>query len=87
MVLQDAVVPHHLFVEQLEAFLQAQNEHLLLEETSIFPMICERFTVDDWQQVEALYTGDDGDPVFGDTIADQYAQLAQRVRSSEQETM
>ena len=87
MILQDAVVPHHLFVEQLEAFLQAQNEHLDLEETSILPMICERFTVNDWQQVESLYTGHDEDPVFGDTIADQYAQLAQRVCASESESI
>jgi len=68
MILQDAVVPHHLFIEQLEAFMNAQKSHLELEEKNILPMICDRFSVEDWQHVETLYSGSDDDPVFGDTI-------------------
>lgn len=85
MILQDAVVPHHLFIEQLEAFMNAQKSHLELEEKNILPMICDRFSVEDWQHVETLYSGTDDDPVFGDTIAEQYAQLAKRVRATDKE--
>ncbi|KII79882.1 hemerythrin domain-containing protein [Vibrio renipiscarius] len=82
MILQDAVVPHHLFIEQLESFMHAQKDHLTLEETTILPMICERFIAEDWQKVQSQYTGDEDDPVFGETIAEHYAQLAKRVRET-----
>lgn len=85
MILQDAVVPHEMFVEQLEEFIKAQRDHLEFEERRIIPMICECFTVQDWQQVEQLFSSDDDDPVFGDTIAERYAQLAQRVRDTDNE--
>ncbi|WP_194436312.1 hemerythrin domain-containing protein [Vibrio fluminensis] len=85
MILQDAVVPHQVFIEQLEEFMKAQREHLEFEERKILPMICERFTVQDWQEVEQQFYHDDEDPVFGSTIAEQYAQLAQRVRETDNE--
>ncbi|WP_299685458.1 hemerythrin domain-containing protein [uncultured Vibrio sp.] len=85
MILQDAVVPQQVFIEQLEAFIQGQRKHMEYEEKHVLPMIVEAFTVKDWQEVESQWLQPEDDPVFGETIADQYRQLAERVRKNEQE--
>ncbi|EEY98851.1 hypothetical protein VOA_002679 [Vibrio sp. RC586] len=85
MILNDAVVPQDVFIEQLEAFIQGQKRHLELEEQSILPLINQTFGLDDWQVVEAQWLETDDDPVFGETIAERYAHLARRVRKSESE--
>ncbi|MDE1338947.1 hemerythrin domain-containing protein [Vibrio aestuarianus] len=85
MILQDAVVPQHVFIEQLEAFISSQKQHLELEEQSILPLISQTFTIADWQAVEVQWSQSEDDPVFGETIAEQYQQLAQRVRQTASE--
>jgi hemerythrin-like domain-containing protein len=85
MVLQDAVIPQEMFIEQLEDFLDAQKAHLETEEKSIFPYLIEKFTVKDWQAVEQQWSVCEDDPVFGSTIAEQYKQLAERVHQTEHE--
>lgn len=87
MILQDSVVPLDVFADQLEAFISAQREHLDLEEREILPLIKRKFTTKDWQDVESLWDQNEDDPVFGDTIADQYKQLALRVRQTEREVV
>ncbi len=86
MILQDAVVPLDVFADQLEEFIYIQKRHLDLEEREILPLIKRSFTTEDWQFVEGLWEQNDDDPVFGDTIADKYKQLADRVRQTETET-
>ncbi len=83
MILQDAIVPQDVFVAQLESFIKVQKQHLDIEEKEILPAISERFSARDWQIVEAMWELPDDDPVFGDTIADKYRQLAQRVRRTD----
>ncbi|MBW3697090.1 hemerythrin domain-containing protein [Vibrio sp. T187] len=85
MILQDAVVPQEVFIEKLERFIQLQKQHLELEERFVLPLIIESFTIEDWQEVESQWMQPEDDPVFGETIADQYKQLAQRVRENERE--
>ncbi|MDR9827472.1 hemerythrin domain-containing protein [Vibrio sp. FNV 38] len=85
MILADAVIPQDVFIAQLEDFLSMQRKHLEFEEQSILPLIANAFTPQDWQQVEALWDKEDIDPVFGDTIADEYVLLADRVRRGERE--
>ncbi|AVF59114.1 cation-binding protein [Vibrio diabolicus] len=85
MILQDAVVPQDMFVAHLEDFIESQRRHLELEERKILPLIEELFTTEDWQHVESLWSVSEDDPVFGDTIADRYKQLAERVRQSDAE--
>ncbi|MFV8460262.1 hemerythrin domain-containing protein [Vibrio campbellii] len=85
MILQDAVVPQQVFIDQLESFVKAQRKHMEYEEKQVLPMIVAAFTVKDWQKVESQWLQPEDDPVFGDTIADQYRQLAARVRQNEQE--
>lgn len=85
MILADAVIPQDVFVAQLEEFLNLQRNHLDFEEQSILPQIANSFTTKDWQRVEALWSTEESDPVFGDTIADEYLLLADRVRRGERE--
>ncbi|EEX42862.1 hypothetical protein VFA_000412 [Vibrio furnissii CIP 102972] len=85
MILQDAVVPQAVIIEKLEAFIDAQRRHLEMEEQSILPLINRTFTVSDWQNVESQWNENEDDPVFGETIAERFAQLARRVRKSESE--
>ena len=79
------VVPQQFFIEQLEGFVAVQKKHMELEERFIIPKIVDAFTVQDWQEVESQWQLPEDDPVFGQTIADQYKQLADRVRQSEGE--
>ncbi|MEL0611375.1 hemerythrin domain-containing protein, partial [Vibrio echinoideorum] len=43
------------------------------------------FSVNVWEEVEFHWLLPEYDPVFGESIADQYRQLAARVRQNEQE--
>ncbi len=86
MILQDAIVPQSVFIEQLEEFIASQKRHLELEEHSVLPLIANTFTTEDWQAVEQKWSVNEDDPVFGDTIAEQYQQLAQRVRQTDAES-
>jgi hemerythrin-like domain-containing protein len=74
-----------VFIDQLAAFIEAQRKHMEYEEKVILPIIVGAFSVQDWRSVEELWQQPEDDPVFGDTIADQYRQLAIRVRQSEEE--
>ncbi|RAS69319.1 hemerythrin-like domain-containing protein [Vibrio diazotrophicus] len=85
MILNDAVVPQDVFMEQLEQFINSQRQHLEMEEQTVLPLINRTFSVADWQQVESEWNCNEEDPVFGSTIAERYAQLARRVRKSETE--
>ncbi|NAW57949.1 MULTISPECIES: hemerythrin domain-containing protein [unclassified Vibrio] len=87
MILNDAIVPQDLFLNQLEEFVAAQRRHLDMEEQSILPLIANTFSTEDWQQVESQWCVNEDDPVFGNTIAEQYQELALRVRQTDQESV
>ncbi|BCL71088.1 putative Hemerythrin [Vibrio nigripulchritudo MADA3029] len=87
MILHDAVIPLDMFADQLEDFISRQKNHLELEEREVLPQIAKTFTAEDWRVVENQWLHDDEDPVFGDTIADQYRQLAARVRQTKYEAI
>jgi hemerythrin-like domain-containing protein len=80
MVLQDAVVPQDIIITQLSDFIKAQKTHLDMEEKEIIPLILATFSAEDWEHVESQWNNSDDDPVFGDTIAQRYKHLANRVR-------
>ncbi|MGR4989507.1 hemerythrin domain-containing protein [Vibrio rotiferianus] len=85
MILQDAVVPQDMFTQQLEDFITSQKRHLEMEERQVLPLIEELFTSEDWLNVESQWQENEDDPVFGNTIADRYKQLAERVRHNDAE--
>ncbi|MDN3682730.1 hemerythrin domain-containing protein [Vibrio tapetis subsp. quintayensis] len=83
MILQDAVVPLDMFADRLEEFITRQKQHLEIEEKEILPLIDKHFTHEDWKAVELQWQAEDDDPVFGETIAERYKQLAERVKASD----
>jgi hemerythrin-like domain-containing protein len=85
MILQDVIVPQDVFISQLSDFIVEQRRHLEFEEREILPLINQTFTVEDWQYVEGQWTQNEDDPVFGETIADRYKQLALLVRDEQLE--
>ncbi|MCW8334493.1 hemerythrin domain-containing protein [Vibrio sp. SCSIO 43135] len=85
MILSDAVIPQDIFIGQLEEFVLSQKRHLETEEQSVLPLINKTFTTQDWQEVESRWSVSEDDPVFGETIADRYQQLAQRVQQADSE--
>ncbi|MZI91757.1 hypothetical protein F9817_00860 [Vibrio sp. CAIM 722] len=85
MILQDAIVPQDVFLKQLEGFIVAQKQHLDLEEQSVLPKINQTFSAEDWQTVESMWSQNESDPLFGETIADRYKQIAQLVRATDLE--
>ncbi|MCL9781455.1 hemerythrin domain-containing protein [Vibrio sp. S4M6] len=85
MILSDAVVPQHMFVEHLEDFIHYQKRHLDFEERAILPVIEQVFTDEDWAEVDKIWAIEEDDPVFGAHIADKYRQLADRVRQNNNE--
>ncbi|CAM4130789.1 MULTISPECIES: hemerythrin domain-containing protein [Vibrio] len=85
MILQDAVVPLDIFAEQLNTFIRSQKQHLDLEEHEILPLLNKTLTTADWQYLETKWGDQEDDPVFGETIADKYKQLADRVKQVDKE--
>ncbi|GAD80712.1 hemerythrin domain-containing protein [Vibrio ezurae] len=85
MILQDAVVPLDIFADQLDTFIRSQKLHLDLEEHEILPLINKTLTTTDWQHLETQWGEQEDDPVFGETIADRYKQLADRIKQTEEE--
>ncbi|CAM3182749.1 hemerythrin domain-containing protein [Vibrio rarus] len=85
MILHDAVVPSDVFATQLETFIKEQKLHLDLEEQEILPLINKTFTTADWQYLERKWGSQEDDPLFGETIADKYKQLAERIKQTDSE--
>jgi len=85
MVLQDAVVPQEVFMDQLSDFIVSQKQHLEMEEKEIIPLINKTFVAEDWLYIESQWTKNEDDPVFGETISEEYKQLAAQVRQDKQE--
>jgi hemerythrin-like domain-containing protein len=73
-ILSDVVMPMDRFIEQLDAFVSTERQHLDFEEQTLFPAILELATEADWQQLdEALPPPED--PLFGEKLAAEYRDL------------
>ena len=73
-ILNDAVVPMDQFTEKLEVFLDHQIEHLNLEEGTLFPLLDEVATEQDWSTLEKELPRMD-DPLFGEQQKQRYIEL------------
>ncbi|MBN0986053.1 MULTISPECIES: hemerythrin domain-containing protein [Amphritea] len=73
-ILSDAVVPMDQFIEKLECFLDEQIEHLNLEEGTLFPLLDEVATDEQWEALKPeLPTM--SDPLFGQQQRQRYIDL------------
>ncbi len=87
MILNDAVIPQDIFITHLDAFICRVKTHLEMEDREVLPFLDKALAPNDWQKIELLWQGDKNDPLFGDTIADKYKQLAQRLKLMSKESI
>lgn len=73
-ILSDAVVPMDQFAAKLERFLDEQIEHLNLEEGTLFPLLDEVATDEQWRALESDLPIMD-DPLFGEKQKQRYIDL------------
>ena len=83
MILMDAVIPLDHVATALDRFIVLQQHHLDYEEATVFPMLRQTLTEDDWRHLEHNWvhmTGDD--PLFGRQVAERYHDLATQLLSA-----
>ena len=56
------------------AYIRALREHMLIEESIIFPIAMEVLTVEDWKLIDEKI-GTAKDPLFGSEVPDEYQRL------------
>ncbi|MCG7497606.1 hemerythrin domain-containing protein [Vibrio sp. Of7-15] len=86
MILNDAVIPQHLFIVKLEAFIERVKGHLELENQQILPLLQKNLNEKDWQYLEAQWC-EQSDPIFGEVVAGKYRHLAARLNVAEKEAV
>jgi hypothetical protein len=83
LILMDAVIPLDHVATALERFIVLQQHHLDYEEATVFPLLRQTLTEDDWRHLEHNWvhmTGDD--PLFGRQVAERYHDLATQLLSA-----
>jgi len=73
-ILSDAVVPMDQFSDKLEHFINDQIEHLNLEEGTLFPLLDEVATEEQWKALEP-HLPKRSDPLFGEQQKQRYIDL------------
>lgn len=73
-ILMDSIVPMETFNQRLEGFIRQQYNHLNQEEGTVFPLLEKLMQDKDWLNLQVkLQTRED--PLFGDTVAEEYKRL------------
>lgn len=65
--------------EQLESYLQIQNEHMDVEERAVYPRLAETLIPADLARIESRLPIR-RDPLFGHAVQDEYGNLYRRIR-------
>lgn len=86
MILNDAVIPQHLFMVKLETFVERVKGHLEFENQHILPLLKKNLTEKDWLYLETQWS-EQNDPIFGDVVAGKYRHLAARLNVAEKEAI
>ncbi|MEJ2058971.1 MAG: hemerythrin domain-containing protein [Gammaproteobacteria bacterium] len=81
-ILSDAIQEREAFETRLYDYIQIQRRHLDTEEATVFPTIRAALKEDDWRRIEAEVPHRH-DPLFGDILEKQYADLYERIRASD----
>lgn len=83
MILLDAIIPKEVFIEKMENFVSKQKQHLNYEETEVLPAIQSSLTEDDWAHLMLQWQHKEYvDPLFGESISDQFKALALHIKVS-----
>ena len=66
------------FAEAVQTYAAFHWDHMRLEEDRLIPLAREHLTAEDWQEIDAAFTGH-SDPLFGAEAAHEYQKLFQRI--------
>lgn len=80
-VLNDAVVDKFLLMDTIHGYIESQREHIVLEESSIYPYIERLLTPEDINWLDKHHPVVT-DPVFGDLVENRFQQLYKRILES-----
>ncbi len=67
-------------VKNIQDFIKLEWEHMNLEESVVFPLIDKTLKDKDWKLLEDLMEAD-SDPLFGDTIEENFENLYQSINA------
>jgi len=77
MIQLDAIVPKEQCIEKLKNFVELQSAHMAFEEKRVLPLFKEGLSAEDWVNIKQQWQYNEyKDPLFGESIADQYRKLA-----------
>jgi len=79
-VLNEAELPRSLFVERARRFVEAQRDHIRMEEDRFFPAAERLLTEADWRELEAQI-GTAADPLLGGRAGARFERLRQAILS------
>jgi len=68
---REAVVPREKIVGAARSFIDAEREHMKMEEDVLFPLAMRTFDEGDWHKVEAAIDAA-RDPLFGVTVEEDF---------------
>lgn len=77
-VAEDQVFSKQDFEEQIADFIHQQRHHMAIEEGEIYPALKARLSRTDLERVDTDLRAQQ-DPLFGDTVHQQYQSLYQRI--------
>ncbi len=78
-----AILTREEVSERIEDYIRRQRQHIVTEETSLFPLIENLLAPEDWEALQSVPV-EIHDPVFGPVASEQFARLIEEL-SSEQD--
>jgi hemerythrin-like domain-containing protein len=73
-IYQDQIVPRDKLVGAARSFIEAEREHMKMEETLFFPLVASVLDEEDWKIIEGNIPQMQ-DPLFGELVEKEFASL------------
>lgn len=80
----DAVMPRETVVSAARSFIEAERQHMKMEEQRFFPVAERVLSSEDWQSIEDRLRNE-RDPLFGESAETSFAWLRERLLAWEGE--
>lgn len=75
---RDAILPRDTFVSAARNFIEAERQHMRMEEEHFFPLSEKILTPGDWKSIEARLQNEH-DPLFGGRVEGEFKVLRDRL--------
>jgi hemerythrin-like domain-containing protein len=81
---RDQVMPLATLVNAARTFIDAERQHMRMEETVFFPAAESQLAPEDWRAIESALK-DEHDPLFGEVVEKDFIALLERLLAWESE--